>query len=171
MRARSVDPRVICIVAVLLSAATHSATAQIASVRFPGLLESYFTNAVKLSTVERQRLIKGEPLTKMLEADEAKEVAVFGAVWISAPIRRYVEAVKDIETFERGGGFRVTKRISAQPRLEDFSELRLPTGRLGRSAQLPRRRLRREARRASDQTSFDPRSTGRLRMLEPRPIA
>ena len=123
---RSVDPRVICIVAVLLSAATHSATPQIASVRFPGLLESYFTNAVKLSTVERQRLIKGEPLTKMLEADETKEVAVFGAVWISAPIRRYVEAVKDIETFERGGGFRVTKRISAQPRLEDFSELRLP---------------------------------------------
>ena len=89
-------------------------------------MESYFTNAVKLSPVERQRLIKGEPLTKMLEADETKEVAVFGAVWISVPIRRYVEAVKDIETFERGGGFRVTKRISAQPRLEDFSELRLP---------------------------------------------
>jgi hypothetical protein len=123
---RSVGPRVICIVAVLLSAATHIATAQSASIRFPGLLESYFTNAIKLSTVERQRLIKGEPLTKMLEADEIKEVAVFGAVWINAPIRRYVEAVTDIETFERGGGFRVTKRISAPPRLEDFSELRLP---------------------------------------------
>ena len=41
----------------------------VARVRFPGLLESYFTNAIKLSTVERQRLIKGEPLTKMLETD------------------------------------------------------------------------------------------------------
>jgi hypothetical protein len=120
------DPRIICIVAVIVSAATHSATAQIARVRFPGLLESYFTNAVRLSGGERQRLIKGEPLTKMLAADETTEVAVFGAVWISAPIRRYVEAVKDIETFERGGGFRVTKRISAPPRLEDFADLRLP---------------------------------------------
>lgn len=62
----------------------------------------------------------------MLEADESKEVAVFGAVWISAPIERYVEAVKDIEAFERGGGFKVTKRISAPPRLEDFAGLRLP---------------------------------------------
>jgi hypothetical protein len=64
----------------------------------------------------------------MLGADESKEVAVFGAVWINAPIRRYVEAVKDIEAFERGGGFKVTKRINASPRLEDFSELRLPDG-------------------------------------------
>jgi hypothetical protein len=84
------------------------------------------TNAVKLSTDERHRLTTGKPLTKMLDADASKEIAVFGAVWISAPIRRYVEAVKDIEGFERGGGFKITKRISAPPRLEDFSELRLP---------------------------------------------
>jgi hypothetical protein len=51
---------------------------------------------------------------------------VFGAVWIAAPIRRHVEAVKDIENFEQGGAFRVTKRISTPPRLEDFGELRLP---------------------------------------------
>jgi hypothetical protein len=47
-------------------------------------------------------------------------------VWINAPIGRYVELVKDIETFERGGGFKVTTRISAPPKLEDFSALRLP---------------------------------------------
>jgi hypothetical protein len=122
-----VDRRVVCMLAaLLLSAATHIATAQSGRFRFPGLLESYLTNAVKLSTDQRQRLIKGDPLTKMLEADESKEVAVFGAVWISAPIRRYVELVKDIETFERGGGFKVTTRISAPPKLEDFSALRLP---------------------------------------------
>jgi hypothetical protein len=65
-------------------------------------------------------------LTKILETDASKEVAVFGAVWISAPISRYAEAVKDIESFERGAGFKVTRRISSPPRLEDFSELRLP---------------------------------------------
>src|SRR5690606_28434705 len=47
-------------------------------------------------------------------------------VWIDAPIRRYVDAVDDIETLERGSGFKVTRRISAPPRLEDFSDLRLP---------------------------------------------
>jgi hypothetical protein len=62
----------------------------------------------------------------MLEADASKEVAVLGAVWISVPMRRYVEAITDIVAFERGGAFRQTKRISAPPRLEDFSRLRLP---------------------------------------------
>jgi hypothetical protein len=112
--------------ALLLPNTDHIASAQIARSRFPGRLEGYLTSAVKLSTAERQRLIKGEPVTKMLDADVSKEVAVFGAVWITAPISRYVEAVKNIETFERGGGFKVTKRISAPPRLDDFSELRLP---------------------------------------------
>lgn len=41
-------------------------------------------------------------------------------------MNRYVKAVKDIEAFESGGGFKVTKRISAPPRLEDFDALRLP---------------------------------------------
>jgi hypothetical protein len=34
--------------------------------------------------------------------------------------------MKDIERFERGGGFKVTRRISSPPRLEDFAQLRLP---------------------------------------------
>jgi hypothetical protein len=46
-------------------------------------------------------LLGGEPITKLLDADESKEVAMFGAVWIAAPIRTYVEAVKDIENFQR----------------------------------------------------------------------
>ena len=117
--------KLVCmLIAFLVSAAT--ASAQSGGTRLPQRLESYLTNEIRLSADERQRLIRGEPLTKMLKADEGKEVAVFGAVWISAPISRYVESVKNIETLERGGGFKVTKRISAPPRLEDFSALRLP---------------------------------------------
>ena len=124
---RYVDARVAPVVAaLLLFAATQHGTAQTENFRFPGRLESYLTNAVKLSSDERQLLVTGAPVTKMLDADESKEVAVFGAVWISAPISRYVSAIKDIEAFEHGGGFKVTKRISAPPRLEDFSALRLP---------------------------------------------
>ena len=51
---------------------------------------------------------------------------MLGAIWVKAPAARYVAAVTDIERFERGENFRVTKKISTPPRLEDFAELRLP---------------------------------------------
>lgn len=101
--------------------------AQRASPPFPARLESYIRNTVKLTAAEQKALGRGEPVTRLLDADQSKEVAVFGAIWVNAPIRRYVEAVKDIENFERGGGFTITKRISSPPRLEDFAQLRLPT--------------------------------------------
>ncbi len=64
-------------------------------------------------------------MTRLLDVDEGKEVGVVGAVWIDAPVRRYVDAVCDIERFERGGGFKVTRRISTPPVLEDFADVRL----------------------------------------------
>ena len=45
---------------------------------------------------------------------------------INASFHSYVAGVKDIENFEKGGGFKVTKRISTPPRLEDFALLSLP---------------------------------------------
>jgi hypothetical protein len=96
------------------------------SAALPSRLEDYLRSTVRLTANEHGLLAAGQPVTKLLDADEKKEVAVFGAIWIGAPIRRYVEAVNDIETFEAGGGFKVTKRISSPPRLEDFSQLRLP---------------------------------------------
>ena len=91
----------------------------------PARLENYVTRTVKLTADERNRLTNGAPVTRLIDADENKEVAVFGAVWINAPIRRYVESVRDIEHFERGGAFKVTRRISAPPRIEDFAGLHL----------------------------------------------
>jgi hypothetical protein len=93
---------------------------------FPSKLEQYFDSAGALSRGERQQLLAGQPITKLLDADASKEVAVLGAVWIAAPMTRYVQAVKDIEAFESGGGFKVTRRISNPPRLEDFGALELP---------------------------------------------
>lgn len=90
----------------------------------PPKLESYLASVVRPSEKERETLVRGGPLTKLLETDPSREVSVFGAIWIVAPIHRYVEAVNDIESFERGKGFHVTKRISSPPRLEDFAELR-----------------------------------------------
>jgi hypothetical protein len=102
------------------------APVQDAATALPPRLESYLVSVVRPTQEEREALLRGEPFTKLLETDPALEVAVFGGIWIEAPIRRYVEAVKDIESFERGKGFKITKRISSPPRLDDFSQLVLP---------------------------------------------
>src|SRR5262245_3986595 len=92
----------------------------------PPALESYVVKHVKLTSAQKAQLEAGQPVTRILDADPAREVAVFGAVWVDAPASRYVTAVKDIEQFEKGGSFRVTKKISTPPRLEDFAALELP---------------------------------------------
>lgn len=111
---------------VALAPAGSVVEAQTGPPRFPERLERFLTDTVALTPGERRRLLAGEVVTKMLDADPSKEVAILGVVWIDAPRRRYVEAVSDIERFERGGGFKVTRRISSPPRLADFAELRIP---------------------------------------------
>ena len=93
---------------------------------FPPALERYFTLTLKLTDAERKALLSGLPLAKVLDADPNKEVAVFGAIWIKAPVARYIEKLKDIENFEKGGGFRVTKKVSEPATIADFAQLSLP---------------------------------------------
>jgi len=92
----------------------------------PGRLGEYVTRHVNLTADTHQRLLRGEPVTKLLPSDASTEVAIFGAVWIKAPVSAYIAAVKDIEQLEKGPNFLVTKRISDPPRSEDFARLTLP---------------------------------------------
>jgi hypothetical protein len=91
----------------------------------PANLDAYLTNHVKLDEQARAQLIAGAPVTKLLDADPSKEVAVFGAVWVNAPLEHYLTAVRDIERFESGGAFTITKKVSTPPRLDDFAQLSL----------------------------------------------
>jgi hypothetical protein len=93
---------------------------------FPAQLNAYITKYVQLQPAERSKLLSGAPVVKLLPSDPAREVAVFGAVWIKGSARDYVKLVQDIEQFERGGPFRVTKRISNPPQLSDFAAFKLP---------------------------------------------
>jgi hypothetical protein len=93
---------------------------------FPPLLDTYITTYVRLTPAERSALLANTPVIKLLDADPQKEVAIFGAVWIDTLPGAYVRLVKDIERFERGGAFRITKRISDPPQLADFASLDLP---------------------------------------------
>jgi hypothetical protein len=90
---------------------------------FPSRLDGYFTNVIRLGPEDRKQLLTGSALAKHLDADPAKEVAVFGAIWIAAPIPKYLAALQDIENFEKGGGFKVTRRVSDPARVQDFAQL------------------------------------------------
>jgi hypothetical protein len=111
-----------------LVAATALATVSLVPLRgaqpsLPSALASFLTDEAHATPSERETLLEGNPLVKLLDADPSKEIAVLGAVWVNASPRLYVEQVKNIEQFERGGGFRVTKRISDPPIADDFSAL------------------------------------------------
>lgn len=110
---------------VLLVALTASSTAQPQSGASPSL-EAHLAHLVRLQPAERRALQNGAPITRLLPAERGKDVAVLGAVWIAAPIRRYVDAVNDIERLKSGRGFKVVKRISDPPAPSDFSDFRLP---------------------------------------------
>jgi hypothetical protein len=81
---------------------------------------------VKPTAAQRKAMLAGQPVTQLLEADPAREVSVFGIVWIKAPTARYVGAMRNIEEFEKGENFRITKKVSSPPRAEDFAQLILP---------------------------------------------
>jgi hypothetical protein len=100
-----------------------SSTAAGAQPSFPSLLASFLSEEAHATPSDREALLAGNPLVKLLDADPATEIAVFGAVWVNAPRRLYVEQVKNIEAFERGGAFRITKRISDPPSAGDFAAL------------------------------------------------
>jgi hypothetical protein len=100
-----------------------ASTADGAQPSLPSVLASFLTEEAHATPSERETLVAGNPLVKLLDADPSKEIAVLGAVWVNAPSRLYVEQVRNIEQFERGGAFRITKRISDPPSADDFEAL------------------------------------------------
>jgi len=119
------NPLAICAVLAAL-AVLAAAPRQARTGPLPPQLDAYITKVVKLPPEARAQLLAGQPVTQMLDTDPAREVAVFGAVWVAAPVSGYVAAVKNIEQFEKGENFRVTKKISSPPRAEDFAAMDLP---------------------------------------------
>jgi hypothetical protein len=108
---------------VSLAPLTVAARAASAQQSLPPALASFLAEEAHATSSDREALVAGNPLVKLLDADPSKEIAVLGAIWVNAPRTLYVEQVKNIEQVERGGGFRITKRISDPPRADDFAAL------------------------------------------------
>jgi hypothetical protein len=102
---------------------SHALRAEGSSSSLPAVLASFLTEEANATSAELAGLLADNPLIKLLDADPSTEIAVLGAVWVNAPSRVYVEQVKNIEQFERGGAFRITKRISDPPTADDFAAL------------------------------------------------
>jgi len=92
----------------------------------PAPLDGYVKSSVRLTAEKQKLVLAGQPVTQVLGTDSPSEVAIFGIVWVKAPIARYLTAVKDIEAFEKGDSFLMTKRISNSPQLDDFDRLSIP---------------------------------------------
>ena len=114
----------------LLQARSAGAGAALPQAALPAIFDTCLGNA-RLTGSERQALFAGRPATKLLEGDASQEVAVFGAIWIAAEPDAYVRRITDIESWERGGSFRATRRISDPPKAEDFAAMTLPDEDLG----------------------------------------
>jgi hypothetical protein len=114
----------ILLTAVIVLAPVTRGAGQGSAPPLPARLGEYIARHVRLTATQHTQLLHGQPITRLLDADPSKEVSVFGVVWIKAPMSRYLEAVKDIEQFEKGENFLITKRISAPPRLDDFVGMR-----------------------------------------------
>jgi hypothetical protein len=117
---------IICVVTLGPGLTVRSAHAVPSRAAFPAAMEQYLAKTARLSEAERADLAAGKAVAKLLDADPNTEIAVFGAVWIAAAPEEYVRRLSDIETFERGGPFLVTKKLSDPPVASDFSSLVLP---------------------------------------------
>jgi hypothetical protein len=110
----------------LVAVVGGSSGTQGSSQALPANFEEYLAAEVRPTAAERTALLAGTPVSKLLPSDQSKEVFVFGAVWVNASPLEYVRQVKDIENFEKGGAFQITKKISDPPKLEDFARLEIP---------------------------------------------
>ena len=59
-------------------------------------------------------------VAKVLETGVKEEVAVFGIVWIDAPMDDFVRWQRDIERLESGEAVEAVKKLGTPPTLADF---------------------------------------------------
>jgi hypothetical protein len=113
----------IAVIAIVLSTAISQTARSASSLELPSQLSGLVM--ATLTTTEIGVLKTGQPVSKLLTTSVDSEVGVLGATWIDAPVDQYVQALEDIEQFENGGSFEVTKRISDPPVIADFAALQL----------------------------------------------
>jgi hypothetical protein len=87
---------------------------------------TFLREYIGFERADLQEMKQGRAVTKVLETNVKTEVAVFGVVWIDAPMDWFVRWQKDIERLESGDAVQAIKKISDPPQLSDFDDLTFP---------------------------------------------
>ena len=87
---------------------------------------TFLSKHIGFKPAELAEMEQGRVVAKVLETNVKTEVAVFGVVWIDAPMDWFVRWQKDIETLESGDAVQAIKKISDPPQLSDFDNLTFP---------------------------------------------
>ena len=85
----------------------------------------FLRNRVGLDDRQLQAVEDGEAVAIVLDTSLDREVAVFGVVWVAAPIERYLSLYEDIEEFEASASLQIRK-VSQPPELVDFADMTFP---------------------------------------------
>ncbi len=96
-----------------------SASAQTLPAELRGFLEHYGA----ANDSELRRLQAGQPVAKLLETTERREVAVFGMIQINVPAEFFVEQFRDIVRFKESPMVPQIGKFSDPPRPEDLGRL------------------------------------------------
>ncbi|HUP18769.1 MAG TPA: hypothetical protein VM778_02315 [Gemmatimonadota bacterium] len=69
----------------------------------PAALESFLTDEAHGGASDREALLAGQPVIRLLDADPTSEVAAFGAVWVNAPAVLHVRELRQRESLPGRG--------------------------------------------------------------------
>ena len=134
------------VTAVALVPSCVASRADGAQASLPSALASFLTEEAHATPSEREALLAGSPLVKLLDADRSTEVAVFGAIWVNAPsgpLRRAGQADRTVRARRRLPHHQTLQRPTEPGRSRRVEHLR--RGSRG-SERLPDRRLCAQAR-------------------------
>ncbi len=79
---------------------------------------------VGLSDAELRAMEEGKVITKVLDVEDSREVAIVGVARIRATTSFFLRMFRNIETFDTAAS--QIKKLSNPPRREDFGDMRIP---------------------------------------------
>lgn len=82
--------------------------------------DNFFHQYIGLKDSEIADIRSGKAVGKILNIGEKPEIVAFGAVYVEAPIARYIELFRDLSRLEKVDNYLAIKRFSDPPRLEDL---------------------------------------------------
>lgn len=90
----------------------------------PASLRAYLKE-LQLTEADMQAIVAGRPVALLMDTESSDEVAIFGIVRIHTSQQRFIDKLRNIVSFESGGGIRASNVFHTPPQQVDVSNLSL----------------------------------------------